>query len=192
MIARALLGALAGAATLMVWGFVYWALLPFGFYVMHATPHEADVVATLDAALPETGVYMVPMMSREEMSDEAAMEAFTARHERGPLLQIFYRADGVNPMGGSVYFHGFLNMFTSALIVAGLLVLAAPGLLGYGQRVLFVFLLGLFAGVTVELAKPIWWHQPWDFWVFQALFPISGWLVVGLVMAAIVKPPVRA
>ncbi|MBZ0115160.1 MAG: hypothetical protein K8J08_22075 [Thermoanaerobaculia bacterium] len=176
---------------MMVWGSIYWTVLPFGYQVMHGTSQEAAVKAILARSLPGTGVYMVPWLNQEQMAEPGAAESLMAEHRQGPLVQIFYTAEGADPMGPSVFLGGFINMFTSALIVAALLCMAMPGLPTFSLRAQFVFLVGLFAGVAVDLARPIWWHQPWNYWIHQALFPITGWLLVGLVMAAIVKdqPP---
>ncbi len=184
----ALIASLVAAVVLMLWGAVYWTVLPFGYQVLQPVVHEGPIVKSLERSLAGTGVYMIPFLSQEQMQDPAAVEAMSAQHRQGPLVQIFYTKEGVEPMAPAVFIGGFLNFFTSALIVAALLTMALPGLRSYSQRALFVFLVGLFGGVAIDLARPIWWLQPWDYWIHQALFPITAWLLAGLVMAALIKP----
>lgn len=190
MLGRALFASLLGAIVLMIWGMVYWVVLPFGFHVMHGADDEARLTAALEATLPASGVYQVPWLEEAgpgEASD-AALEAFTERHRRGPIAQIFYTAEGREPMAPGVFAAGFLNFFTSSLIAVGILTLGLPVWPRFGQRVLVVFLLGLFAAVTVELANPIWMYHAWDYAAFRALQHVSGWLLAGLAIAAVLKP----
>jgi hypothetical protein len=69
-----------------------------------------------------------------------------------------------------------------------MLLMSLPSLPTYGRRVLLVVLAGTFAGVVVELSRPIWFYHPWGFALFGALFQVTAWLLAGLAMAAILKP----
>ena len=187
MVKKAFFGAAAGSIVLMVWGFVYWTVLPFGYRVMDGVGSNTSVVRLMQQTLPGTGVYMIPWLAQDEMQQGDAVEKMVSQHREGPVVQILYSEHGADPMGPQVLLGGLMNFFTVSLIVAGLLLMAMPGLRGYSERVQFVFLLGLLVGVS-DLARPIWWHQPWDYWIHQALFPMTGWLLAGLVMGWIIKP----
>ncbi|MDX1630752.1 MAG: hypothetical protein R3234_02735 [Thermoanaerobaculia bacterium] len=190
MLARALLATLLGAIVLMIWGAVYWTVLPFGNYVMSGAEDEVALTEALDDTLPESGVYVVPWRGETTSGEHsrAADQIWAERHRRGPIAHVFYREDGAEPMAASVFLGGFVNMFTSTLIAVGVLVLGLPIWPRYGQRVLVVFLLGLFAAVTVELSAPIWFYHAWDYHAYQALYHVGGWLLVGLAIAGLVKP----
>lgn len=190
MLGRALLAALAGAIVLFIWGAVYWTVLPFGNQVMGGAANEAALVTALEESLPGSGVYVVPWLEEAERGEpgEAAFQSWEQHHRRGPIVQIFYRAEGTEPMAPSVFAAGFVNMFTSSLLAVGVLALGLPLWPGYGQRVLVIFLLGLFAAVTAELSAPIWLYHPWDYAAFQSLHHLTGWLLAGLTMAGIFKP----
>lgn len=190
MLTRALLAALLGAIVLMIWGAVYWMVLPFGFYVMSGAEDEIALTEALEETLPESGVYLVPWRTETAPGEhsKAGDRIWAERHRRGPIAHVFYRQEGAEPMAASVFLAGFVNMFTSALIAVGILVLGLPIWPRYGQRVLVVFLLGLFAAVTVEMAAPIWFYHPWEYHAYQALYQVGGWLLVGLATAGLVKP----
>ena len=183
MLGRALLAALLGAIVLMIWGAVFWTALPLSQRVMDGATDEAALAAAIGDTLPESGVYLIPWM--EEGTDQAG---WVQRHRRGPIVQVFYRAEGAEPMAPTVFLAGFVNMFTASLIAVGILSLGLPLWPGYGQRVLVVFLLGLFAAVAVDLSAPIWMYHPWDYATFQTLYHASSWLLAGLAIAAILKP----
>jgi len=91
-------------------------------------------------------------------------------------------------MGGDTLLLGLAHFFVSALMAAILLRMVMSVLTGYLGRVFFVFLLGVFAALTVRLSDPIWWNLPWDFFVHGAVMTVINWLLAGLVLAMIVKP----
>jgi hypothetical protein len=57
----------------------------------------------------------------------------------------------------------------------------------YGRRVLFIIVAGIFASVSVALSDPIWFHQPWGYPVFGAVYQAGGWVLAAPLMAAIIK-----
>jgi hypothetical protein len=42
--------------------------------------------------------------------------------------------------------------------------------------------------VAILFANPVWWHHPWKFTLDQAFFAGVGWLLAGIVLAAIIRP----
>jgi hypothetical protein len=124
-----------------------------------------------------------------EGASESEQEACFARHRDGPLVQVFNRKDGINPMAPETMGVGVVHLFLSSLLAGFLLHLAAPRLTGYGSRVLFVRLLGVFAAFSIEVGNAVWFHHPWDFQLFAAGFDVSNWLVAGAVLGLVVKPP---
>jgi len=86
---------------------------------------------------------------------------------------------------------GFLQMFASALLAAVLLAIAGPRLKSYVSRVGFVFLLGLFAAVTIHLAEPVWFARPWDYHLVMSFDECCKALLAGIVLAVVVRPSVR-
>jgi hypothetical protein len=56
------------------------------------------------------------------------------------------------------------------------------------MRVLLVALMGLFGFVSISISYWNWYGFPTDFTVAEAITEVVGWLLAGLVMAAIVRP----
>ena len=76
------------------------------------------------------------------------------------------------------------NVFC-ALLAAIVLTQVRSGYLG---RVLCVTLMGVFAFAVVCVPYWNWYGFPLDFTIGQAAVHIVGWLLAGLVLAAIVRP----
>jgi hypothetical protein len=184
--ARVVIAAILAAVVLMAWGMVFWAVSPLPYVVFHPLPNGDALAGTLKENIPESGVYFYPFQD-PSVRGEAA-EALMAKHRQGPLVQVFYRKDGVDPLSPETYALGFANFFFSALIAGGLLLMAAVNLASYGSRAAFVFLVGLFATVSIHLATPIWFHLPWPYFLLMAAYHTVGWLLAGLVIAAVVRP----
>src|SRR5262249_37380032 len=183
---RIILGALLTAVVLFVWGFVFWTRLPYARQYMRPLPHGDRLAEALKEDVPETGVYFYPPMPDEDASD-AEKEAALEQHRAGPLVQLIYLKQGVDPMDPKALGIGFAQYFVSALLAAMLLAMAAPALPWYLVRVFFVLLLGLFATVAIYGADLVWWHHPADYTLFVASFHASNWLLAGIILGMIVR-----
>ena len=187
---RILLGGVLGAVVLFVWGFLYWVVLSGMLLPYNHMTDEGAVMDVLRENLPETGVYWFPMPQHDpdadEAEQEAAMEAFEASHREGPLGAVIYHADGGEPMPPSLLVKGFVIDFVSALL-ASILLCCACGRRGYAARAAFVFGLGLFAAVSVHLIAWNFMLNPMGFTLLKIGDTTIGWLLAGLVIAAVVK-----
>jgi hypothetical protein len=81
----------------------------------------------------------------------------------------------------------FILNIVQALIAAFLLSLA-PGLTGYLSRVGFVILAGLLAGAAMSIEYWNWYGFPANYTLGMIADRFIGFLVVGLIAAAFVKP----
>ncbi|MBI1879819.1 MAG: hypothetical protein HYR94_16620 [Chloroflexi bacterium] len=50
-----------------------------------------------------------------------------------------------------------------------------------------IFLAGLMGTIFIPLSDPIWFHLPWPHTIGNAVFEIVSWLLMGAVIAAILK-----
>jgi hypothetical protein len=189
---RVIVASLLAAVVLFVWGAVWWMALPFAGWAMKPTPNEEAVTGALKANLPESGTYFSPYPEPNATPEQQA--ALMERHRQGPLAQIIYLKEGMDPMAPSAFAVGFVQILLSTLAAALLLRLAAPALRSYLERAGFVILLALFAVVAINLEDIIWFHHPWAYPAMRAGFVLSGWLLAALVLGAIIRParPVSA
>jgi hypothetical protein len=190
MVIRLIIGALLAAVVLMGWGFVFWAFSPVSDSMVKRLPDEPAVIAALKKSNLETGHYFYPYPDKDIMAgkDPSKTEAWKKEHRDGPLVEISYNKQGEDPMNPIMYAMGFVHFFAGALLAGLLLILALPRLPTYLGRVGFVFLLGLFATVALQLADPIWFHHPWGFALLKGGFDVGCWLLAGLVLAAFLRP----
>ena len=96
-----------------------------------------------------------------------------------------FKKDGGEPMAPAQIVTGFIHAFIAAVLMGILLVMALPALPMYGQRVLFVFLGGIFAAYTVDSGYYNWWNFPAGFTLANAVYEALAWLFAGLIMARI-------
>jgi hypothetical protein len=83
---------------------------------------------------------------------------------------------------------GLVLNFLVCFVAAWLLSKALGGLRSYGARVQFVAILGLFAGIAIHLMYWNWWEFPTNYTIGCLADTVIGWTLVGLAIAAIVKP----
>lgn len=185
MLWRWLLGGVLSAVVLMGWGFLYWVVLSAPGEAPARLPQEQQVVAVLRGSVP-SGVYYFPGL--QEGGDMSGFQDFRQRHALGPTGMLMISQQGSDPMAPRVFATGFAHFLVSALLAGALLWAMLPLMERYWRRVGFVLTLGLFAAVAVKLAEPIWWHLPWGFHLRTAVFTVVGWLLAGMVLAALLRP----
>jgi hypothetical protein len=183
---KTITGALVGAVILYVFGFLWYGMSGIGESSFSSLPNEETVVNTLTGAGLTSGTYIYPRMERN--GEPISMDDWTALHAKGPLFEVRYHADGVEPMSATMFISGFVHFLVSTLLAAWLLSVALPRLESYAKRVMFLTMLGIFAGVFVQLSGPIWFYYPWDRALSDLAYDGLAWLVAGLGMAAIIKP----
>ena len=186
---RMLIATVAGAAVLFFWSFIAWTVLPLHDASIRDPGAAAPALETALRSLPEDGAYFIPYISREDMADETTEHAWRARHETGPVGVLMVVPGGASPMAPSMFMRGALNCLASSLLAVVLLTVAAFRLRGSVQRVAFVTALGLFSSLAADLAYQVWMYFPADYTTAMVVDRLLGWLLVGLVHAAIIRIP---
>ncbi len=187
---RMLLGAVISAAVLLVWSVLFWMVLSAPGKAVRAVPDETALMQSMREAVPGAGAYYFPMPPGPGPGAERAsvVEAFRRRHVHGPVGLLLINPEGSDPLSPRTYLLAFGHALLASLVAALLLRIALPVLESYLARALFVFLLGVFAAVAVQLSDPIWWRLPWSHHLHGAAYHVLTWLLGGLVLAAVVKP----
>jgi hypothetical protein len=181
-----LLAGLLGGLTVFLWGFLSWVVLPWHNATMHAIPNEDAVITAMQQTIPSSGVYLFPAMPMSH--DDPAQKAYADKCAKGPIGMLFYTREGMDAMRASTFIIGYLLFVFSALIAAALLSMTMDKLPGYGTRVIFVTLLGVFVASEGHLSAWNWVHMQFGYAVVGAADAVIGWLLAGLVIAAFVKP----
>ncbi len=184
---KLLLAAILGGIVTFFWYGLSWMALPLHKNTLHALPNGDAVLAALNSAPPDTGVYAFPMPDHD--APEAAQQVAADRWKQGGIVPfIVFQKEGRTFMDPRVFIRGLLLEILNALLVALLLSQALPALPGYGQRVTFVVLCGIFAGIVAHLSYWNWMAFPLNYSLVMVLDVVVAWLLGGLVIAKIIQP----
>ncbi len=185
---RVLVGALLGAAVLFVWSAVSWMVIPW--HRMEAIKKEDAVIRALRASDTLRGVYWIPGPPEGARGEEGpeARASWAQRHRDGPVAMMVYDPEGSEPMPLAVFFKGFALNFATALVAAILLAIAAPAVRGYAGRAFLVTLVGLYVGLSTGMASWNWMNYPLRYCLEMSADSAIGALLLGLVLAAVVRP----
>lgn len=190
---RMILGGVAGGVAVYIWSVLSHMVLGLGDTGIKQIANEESVLAAMRDNIQESGFYFfpgvaqAPGMSKEEQ--QQAMQAWQAKYTAGPIGILIYHPQGQQPLLPRQLLLELLSDITAALIAAFLLAQASGKLIRFGNRVLFVTLLGLFSSLVVDMSYWNWYGFPADYTLAALIDQIVGWGVAGMVLAAVVKQP---
>ncbi len=157
-------------------------VLGLGMVGVQNLPQPQPVMDALKAATPQSGFYFFPP------ADAAGKVA--PDKAGGPYGIMIYNSAGAGaPMTGQLIKECALNI-VMALFAAYLLTLVS-GVTGYVARVGFVTLLGLMVGLMTNVQYWNWYRFPLNYTIVGVVNDVVGFLIVGLIAAAIVKAPAQ-
>ena len=187
---RVAVAALLGGLTLFGWGAISHVVLQLGDAGMRMAPPEPGDQALLDAitsTLPENGLYGFPGMNATKHGDPEEMAKYVERTKTQPHGIVVVHHEPYAGMNGQLA-RELVTDVCAALIAAILLACVAGHCASYLGRVGFVAGLGLLIAFRpVQLWN--WFGFPAKYTHAQILDGVLGFLLVGLVIAAIVKRP---
>ena len=178
-------GTIFGGLTLFFWGWISWMVIPWHNATLNALINEPLVEQVLIATAPEKAVYLLPSGEKSvspipPAEKEAHRKAAMGKWEKG-----FSAFLVMNPQGtGSMPMHmvkGLLTQMLAALLGTWLLVKAK--LSGLGERVLFVVVFALAAGVVTHVPYWNWWGFPANYTLVSIADLIVGWALAGAVIS---------
>ena len=178
MKSRILLGGLAAGIAFFMWGFLYWAASPLSKTIIPPAPGGEAVITALQAAGAPSGAYIAP--SREEMEkqenwNKPYISILIFRTEHGVSMPVaICRGLGISILLG--------------LLLAGFASCMAPRGRGFGGKVMFCVMMGLIFAFAGPLVDWNWFSWPNNLLLFRFVDVVGGFAVMGLVIAAIVKP----
>ena len=178
---RIAVAALFGAIVIFLWQFVSHMLLPIGVMGFHAPQNEDVVLQAAASGLSTPGIYLLPYLAPEKMSDPAATQAWTGKAQKNPSL--FVVVGPPSTMATNMapeLIKQFVTNLLGALLVA--FVLAATAW-SFGMRVLGALVFGIFGWLLDIVPMWTWYKFPADYVVGNLLDQGIGWLLAGIAMA---------
>jgi hypothetical protein len=166
---RLILAAIAGGIILFVWGAVAWMVLPMD-RLIRKLPDEKSVVASMQTARAERGVYFVG-------GNPAAP---------GPQMLMVYTpfAKALSPgQLGREFLTDLIAAFVMAWLLSRVVAKTFPA------RLVFVIVAGaVLAAIVDDLANWNWFAYPVNYTLAHVGDRLIGWALAGLALAAIVRP----
>jgi len=187
MAKRVIIGGIAGGIILFMWGFLSWVVLDLHSETILEHEGTMALIENGKDVLPHEGVYYFPPRPSNR-EDTAAMEVWMEAHRQGPVGMIFWQPVGDEPMSVTNLAQGLLLEIGMVMLAGVLLALALPSLPTYGNRLLFVTGLGLFVVLAARMSDWVFMGFPTRYTASIALGGVVSWVLVGLVLAGIVKP----
>jgi len=190
------IGVLLGTVVLFMWGWIAWMKLPIHQDTLTALPNETEVRSFLIRQQLADGVYPIPAhlnlhpdaakLTAEEI--KARNDEIKTREKSGPIISIVLRNGPGSTLSGKTYTNGFLLNFIAVLIAAVLLKCSLHSCRWYIQRVIFVALLGVFVALMADANMWNWMAYPVQYTRDMMMDHVLGWILVGLVLGAFIKP----
>lgn len=186
MLWRIPVAAVLAAVLLMLWGFLFWMVMPFAEDVIREVKDEAAVDAVLKENLPESGVYVLYEQSAEENKGDGEQTDSEAKQQQAVLGQIFYQTPALSMDDQSLYLKGMLHYFVTALLAAIIVALAGRGRSFFGRLVVSLLVV-VFALVWTLPANVIWFNGPADYCKMIMGFNFVGGALMSFVIALLVR-----
>ncbi|MHC4128064.1 MAG: hypothetical protein ACYTE6_12385 [Planctomycetota bacterium] len=174
------IAAVAGGVVLFIWAYISWMHIPW--HETGTLPDQGAVTAALSDAGTTSGIYEFPGEAEGETGEP---EAEADGPESAGLLM--YKAGGGAPLVIQLIIGLVLEVLVAA-VAACLLTMAVPALPGFASRLGFVMLLGVFTVVGANLMNWNYMHYPFRFTLEAAADGLVGALLLGVVLAIIIKP----
>ena len=193
MLKSLLLGALLGGLTAFVWSFISYGVLLWHLNQYHSFQNEDDVSALVSSHAPKSGIYLLPLgPSQQGLNSEqkkAAVEIRTQKMQKGPLMFAAIRLAGFGSFPRVLLIQLLYQMFAALLLTW--MLLQTTGL-SYARRVAFLAIAGLAASVIADLPYWNWYSFPAAYTFINLIDYTLTWLLAGLVIAKVAKPPATA
>jgi len=117
------------------------------------------------------------------------LEEWTSKYKAGPLVNFMvYHPEGSDPMSPMNFIKSFIINFIAAFIAGVLLMMTLAQNPNFWRRVIFVTLLGLFAGFIGPFMDWNWWSIPTGYTIVEVADYCLTWFFAGLILAWKIKP----
>lgn len=191
MAKRVIIGGLLGGIALFIWGSLAHMVLGLGSVGFKEIPNESAVLTAVTSSITEAGLYYFPglgLPSNATMAQQnAAMKESDAKAQAGPSGLLIIHPHGGGGFTAARLINEFVLNIVQGLLLAVLLAWALP-IVGYVPRVAFVTVAGFFGALATNIQYWNWYGFPVNYTLAYITNETVGFLVVGLVVAAMVKP----
>lgn len=183
---KIVLPSLLAAIVVFIWMFISWAVLPWHNTDMKNIRDDA-LVQQMKSSLNEPGIYLYPGEPADE--SDAGMGEWFSKFRTGPVISFMvYYPNGIEPMNPLQFIKGFVINFIAAFIAGILLMMTLAQNPSFWRKVIFIMLLGLFAGFIGPFIEWNWWNFPTTYTIVGVVDYCVTWFFAGLILAWRIKP----
>ena len=173
----------AGGVVLFVWSAVSWMVLPWHNATFHKFDQERVVEVVLGTYAPRKGIYLLP--SPAAGTPQERKEAH-GRAAKGPFAFVVMSPQGWSAMPIHLAV-GLVTQILGAMLATTLLVLVKKPKASYGEKLAFLVIFSLAAGVICHLPDWNWWGFSNEFTLLAFADLLIGWFFAALVMAKLTQ-----
>jgi hypothetical protein len=190
MTARVLLTGLLAGTAMFVWSGIAHMALPLGEAGVREIPNEKPALNALQAALGESsGLYLFPGMGlgpdATAQQKTAAMQDYGKKLAANPSGVLMYHPPGATPPAARMFITEFLTELVEAILAVWLMAQARLG--SFASRFGFVLVLGFMASLMTNVQYWNWYGFPTNYTAAYVFTEFMGFVVAGLIAAAMVK-----
>jgi hypothetical protein len=183
MTKRVFLAGLLGGLAMFVWSSVAHVALPLGQTGIKEIPNEPAVLSALHMSLGDApGMYAFPGIGQGKPD----MTQYALKLAANPSGILIYHPPGAQALTAGQLVTEFLTELIESLLVVFLL--AQTQLSSFGARVGFVVIAGVIAALVTNVSYWNWYGFPTSYTAAYMAIQIVGFLCVGLVAGAMIKP----
>lgn len=187
---RVLLAGVLGGIAMFVWSSIAHVASSLGTMGIKEIPNEQVVLSGMQTQMGgSSGLYAFPGLglgpnaTRQEKN--AAMQQYDQKLAANPSGILIYHPPGAKALTPGQLMTEFLTELAEALLLA--LLLAQTNLATFPSRMGFVTLAALMAAITTNVPYWNWYGFPSSYTTAYMGIELVGYLVAGLVVAAILK-----
>jgi hypothetical protein len=189
---KVILGALAGGVVSFVWMCISWGILPFHHAGVSSFENEERVARVLQENTYNSGVYFLPIVAIKTLGkniheDEELIRDQKKAVKKNPVVFMQINKQGIDDASVSTFFVSFLIQCLSIGFVAYLLTLLKLSS-SFLTRFYFAVLYGLSASLFFLEPGFSWFGAGFTYTIMMVIEAVINWALVGLTLAAIVKP----
>ena len=182
---RVFLAGLLGGLAMFMWSSVAHMALPLARTGIKEIPNEPAVLSAMHASLGEApGFYFFPAAGQ----GPDAMKQYAQKLAANPSGILIYHPPGAPALTAGRLVTEFLTELIESLLVV--ILLAQTRLSSFAARTGFVVIAGVVAALTTNVSYWNWYGFPSSYTAAYMAIQIVGFLCVGLVAGAMIKPTV--
>ena len=190
---KKLLAGVLGGLAFFIWSYVAHDVLPLGSTGIKGVPNEDALMGALKANITDHGLYFFPGLdippNATRAQQAAAMEARMHKVETGPSGFLVYHPALNFSFGKALATELGTNIFQVLLAV---FLLGQTSLTSFGARWRFLTIAGILAAISTNVSYWNWYGFPGNYTLAYTCTIAMGFVIAGLVAAAIVKPGAAA